>query len=132
MDDELRDELQAIRARLDEITGAIGQLRGLIVLLYRLQGRPVIEGGSATEKQIIDDVLSEYLAAAASGAALDPALVARAYRGLRDSGEVEEAERHRRTLHDMAAAGAEEAAAVLDLLSDDPWWRDLPPVDDEE
>jgi hypothetical protein len=98
----------------DQRTAYVRALRAQL----REQGQAPVEDHVALE-------LMEHLLPYITGEEDPPAaLTARLFRFYTDTGDRELAERHRAHLHLYADRGDETAAAVLALLSDDPFWRE--------
>ena len=79
-------------------------------------------------QQIIYELLAQTAEHMARGEPIPPALAARTYRLLRElePPQTDKAEEVRALLHGEASAGNARAAETLELLSDDPWWRESP------
>lgn len=78
--------------------------------------------------RICEELEAEVKATLAAGGRITAAQAARSYRLLTTAEPVDwwHANAHRRLLHAEAAEGNEFAAAVLELLADDPWWSSEP------
>jgi hypothetical protein len=76
------------------------------------------------EDRVALELMEELLPYIAGEQDPPAALTARLFRFYTDTGDTELAERHRAHLQRYAEAGDQVAIDVLDLLSDDPFWRD--------
>jgi hypothetical protein len=75
-------------------------------------------------RDLAEQVWDQVAAYNARGEPVPPSLAALGYRLLRQSGEEEKAQEQRALLQRAAADGNERAAEVLEILAEDPWWRE--------
>jgi hypothetical protein len=88
-----------------------------------LRGQLRADGDAAGKDRLALELMEEALPYIRGAGHPPPSLTARLFRFYTDTGDLELAERHRAHLHRFASRGDELAAAVLALLSDDPFWR---------